>query len=299
VTFRHVFATIRGSGEGSSTYSPTNFIGFVGEQAALLSPLLFILLLFGFYRLIKNRQYIPQAVQWCGWTCLIILTGFCTLSLFKKMQGNWCAFAYPTGIVFLGWYAFEGLNWKKYWLQGGLVVGVVLSAFALSLPTIQLQGLWPKFATSYKINPFRHNVGWSALKEELAQAGYDPEDHFLFGDKYQTTSILSFYGPDQKRAYFLNLHGTRKNQFSFWPGMKQEQLGATGYFVATENAPQLDKNPDQWIDSYQRLLQDYFAEVWFLGMKPLYYSYGKPAKAALIFKCVDYNGKEPPETHLY
>ena len=61
----------------------------------------------------------------------------------------------------------------------------------------------------------------------------------------------------------------------------------------------MEKDPDKWISGYQHLLQDYFREVWFLGLKPIYHSYGKPMKAALIFKCIDYNGKEPPETRLY
>lgn len=78
--------------------------------------------------------------------------------------------------------------------------------------------------------------------------------------------------------------------------MAQEQLGKTGFFILTENDAQIEEKK---ISEYERLLQPYFKEVVFLGIKPLFFSYGVPVKKALVFKCVDYNGKEPPDVHLY
>lgn len=217
------------------------------------------------------------------------------MSIFKKMQGNWCDFAYPTAIIFLCWFAFEITKRGNIRIYVGSVLSFLLVLGAFSIPFLQSADI----SIPYNWNPFRHNVGWTNLSLALLDAGYDPKTEFLFGDKYQISSILSFYGEDQKRAYFLNLHGIRKNQFSFWPGMEKEQKGKTGYFVITENSPQLEKQQEHLVKYYTDKLKEYFSEVHYLGMKPLFESNHKVLKGALIFKCIDYNGKVPPETDLY
>jgi len=301
-TFRHVFSTIKG-GEakdvGTMELPHGNFWDFFGAQAALLSPILFGILLVAFGYLLRRRNRLSPPLFFCGGVCLLFLLAYSGMALFQKMQGNWASFIYSSGIVFLCWFACEemprGLRWVKWGL--GLSVGLIL--FAFSIPAIQSHAGQSWLSIPYKINPFRQNLGWSQLKEELALVGYHPEEHFLFGDKYQTSSILSFYGPSQKRAYFLNLHGLRHNQFSYWPGMAQEQIGKSGFFVLPENNPHLENGLEQRIAFYQKTLADYFQEVHFLGVKPLFISNGQLAKGALIFKCISYNGKEPAESSKY
>lgn len=293
-TFLHVLYTITGShGKevGTTPLPKGNFWDFVGAQAALLSPILFILLLCAWSVLIRSRRSIPEAVRFCGTVSLILLGSYSAVAIVKKMQGNWCVFAYPTAIVFLSWYACEHVRGKK-WLIAGVTLSAVLATLPFAIPFLQAQSI---VNIPYKINPFRHNVGWDRLHDELKNVGYDPEKHFLFGDKYQVSSILSFYGPGQKRAYFLNLQGSRKNQFSYWPSMADEQIGKTGFFVLTENRMDLDDK----IEAYQKDLEEYFSEVRLLGVRPLFYSYGRPVKEALLFRCVNYNGKEPPDPNLY
>lgn len=300
VTFRHVFATVTGRhSEITHVHSHGNFIEFLGAQFALLSPIIFILLLVSFAALIIRRKQLPPALVFCGGSCLMLLILYSVLSLFQKIQGNWVDFAYPTGIVFLCWVACERLKTGKIWIQIGVALSILLCLLVLSLPAIQSHSFFSQFPIPYKINPFRHNVGWDQLGRELATAGYNPKEDFLFGDKYQMSSLLSFYGPGQKRAYFLNLQGTRKNQFSFWPSMAQEVKGKTGFFVAVENVPHLIQNQAEQIATYQKLLETYFREVIFLGVKPLFFSYHKVAKGAFLFKCIDYNGQEAGDVEKY
>ena len=214
VTFRHVFSTlyIPQAAVGKTGIVNGNFMEFLGAQAILMSPILFVLLLMSFWIYCKEVRLLPPALNFCGALCFSILGAFLIISVFKKMQGNWCDFAYPTGIVFLCWFCCERVPRAYPWLKGGLLLSILLCLFAFSLPL--LQKTLP-LSTSFKINPFKHNLGWHQLKQELAAIGFNPETEFLFSDKYQTTSILSFYNPAQKKAYFFNLEGARKNQFSF------------------------------------------------------------------------------------
>lgn len=302
VTFRHVFSTVKGGhGKeiGVTQLLSGNFWEFLGGQAALLSPIFFVLLIFSFVFLVKHYRRISSPLIFCGASTLLLLILFVIASCFQKIQGNWSSFIYPAGIVFLCWVICEQILKSQVWLKLGLALSIILLIFVFSIPSVQSHSILSRYPIPYKINPFRHNVGWERLKEELNAIGYDPQQHFLFGDKYQMSSILSFYSPEQKRAYFLNLQGIRKNQFSFWPSMAQEQKGKTGFFVLAENSPHLERGLSDRISSYQKILEDYFQKVEFLGVKSLFESYGKMAKGALIYRCENYNGREPAEPELY
>lgn len=297
-TFRHVATTVVGD-SSTKTIFHGNILEFVGAQAMLLSPIFFGILIFGFWLLFRHRKAVPPPLIFCGASSALILIAFCFLSIFKKMQGNWCVYAYPSGIVFLSWYACERVYWGRAWLKTGLCLSIALSIFMLSIPYIQSQNILNSFKIPYGLNSFRHNLGWNNLTNALNESGYDPATDFLFADKYQMSSILSFYGPKQQRAYFLNLHGVRKNQFSFWPGMAEEQRGKTGFFVLSENQPHLFKTIFQDSKEYQAILENYFDKVQFIGTYPLFESYHSMAKGTLIFKCIGYNGQVPPESHSY
>lgn len=296
VTFRHVGATIENGATTASTMAAGNFFDFMGAQIALLSPIFFALLIFGLWILVRHAAAVPPPVAFCGWTSAIIIAGYALQAFFKKMQGNWCDFAYPGAIVFLSWAACDYAKSGQKWMARGTALALVLSFITFAIPTIQQRGI---ASLPYSMNPFRHNVGWHALSKKLKEVGYDPSQHFLFGDKYQMSSILSFYGEEQKRAYFLNLNQVRKNQFSFWPSMKEQQLGKTGYFVVTENVPTLKRHKDAIIASYAVKLSHYFETVEFLGLKPLFNCNSEMAKGAFIFRCTQYNGLEPADSGLY
>lgn len=302
VTFRHVWATIAGghAPKTANAASTGNFLEYIGAQALLVSPILFVLFLIGLWKLFfeKGIRQKPRGVVFCGLISLVVLGIASSMSLFMKIQGNWGIFAYPTAFVVIGWYASEMSAAAKKWLLGGIALSIILCGITFSIPYLQSNNV-SKITFPHKINPFRHNMGWEALQRELKAVGYNPQHDFLFGDKYQIASILSFYGEAQKRAYFLNISGTRKNQFSFWPGMEQEQQGQRGFFVVTENAPKLATEASEITNRYQKLLEPYFEQVRFLGMKPLFYANGEVAKGAFIFECVSYSGKVPLDPHLF
>ena len=266
VTLRHVGATLQ-----PTTKSGGNFLEFLGGQAALVSPVLFVLLIMALILAWKRKAPLP--IRFCALSCGFILVSALIWSLFQKVQANWILYAYPTGLVLLCWFAQERL---QKWLAAGLVVSIVLTLIVIQAP--------------YRWSPFRQCLGWNHLTRALQSTDYNPETDFLCAHTYQMASLLSFYGPAQKRAYFLNVEGRRYNQFSFWP---QIELGKTGYFVLENN------QVESFLDPFQEWLTPYFNQVIGLGLRPLYCEDNQPVRQVFIIQCVGYNGKPAPTPRSY
>jgi hypothetical protein len=279
-TFKHVSTIVQGGHEGAAGANP---LAFIGAQAAILSPLVFILLVIAWTALFKKRS----SEFFLGASSLAILAAFIMYAFFKKGQGNWCLFAYPAAFVYLA------TVWKrKIWLSFSLGVSVVLSGFVLAIPTIQSQSL--AHGLPWKMNPFRHNVGWAAFKK----IPFDPNKQFLMADKYQIVSELSFYNSLQADAYFFNILGTRKNQFSYWAGI-EKQKGKDGLFVVVETAPDLDQKLLAHTSFYQEALSPYFETLAAPEPIPLFSAYGHVVKKALIFHGKNYLGTAPKDPEKY
>ena len=208
------------------------------------------------------------------------------------MHPNWACFLYPPGFAVIAWYWAQSKG-RRVWLHIGTWLSVVMTLASLSVVWIQKESVVPQFPLPYRINPFRQSLGWEKLTPALQEAGYHPDKDFLLSDKYQLSSLLSFYGPEQKRAYFFNLGTSRKNQFSYWPQADQTEKGKTGYFVLVENREAKELG---WYElHYLERLTPYFEKVEYKGAYPLYSAYGKPVKHALIFRGENYNGALPEQ----
>lgn len=277
VTFRHVATQVAGGGKGG------NFLEFFASQALLFSPIFFFWLLVAFFKRLKRKE-ISKALLFSGWVTLLLLASYSALSFSQKIQANWCLFAYPTAAVFLSAFMSEKphprLTVAGFFLSLSLILG------ALMLPFLPLP---------FRLNPLRHNLGWKNCEQALIKLGYDPQKEWLLSDKYQTTSLLSFYSPHQKRAYFLNLQGTRKNQFSYWP---QLEKGSSGFFVVIESDPYLETF-EKALPSLEKSLQPYFESVSYRGSEPLFFVKGQAVKKAFFFECHHYTGLTPEESHRF
>ncbi|MCC5832374.1 MAG: glycosyltransferase family 39 protein [Chlamydiales bacterium] len=266
-TFKHVGGAL-GEGKGG------NFFDFLGAQIGLLSPIYFALLIAAFAALRKESN---RALFFCGAFPFAVLI-YLVAALFTKMQPNWAAYLYPPGMALIAWAAYPR---HRAWLHAGTWLSIVMIGVAFFFP-------W---------YTFRQAVGWDRLAPALKEAGYDPRTAFLMGDKYQTASILSFYSPSQKRAYFFNISNTRKNQFSYWPQIQEREVGNTGYFVVLEKT---HERALPWYEShYLKELGPYFEKVSYVGAYPLYERGGEPVKYALIFKCEGYLGEAPADPEAY
>lgn len=285
-TFKHVSATL----QGGHNESQGNFFSFIGAQVVLLSPFLFSLLLFSYLAIFQNLKQQSYALLFCFALSIGNLLFFSLISFFQKMQGNWILFTYPTSFILISFYAFEWQKKAKKWVFWGLSINIIFIFFLF---------MWPGFSKNYRKSPFKHNLAWPELAEALEEKGYDSRYHYLISDKYQTTSSLSFYSKGQKRAYFLNLEGHRKNQFSYWPSFQTEERGKKGYFVWVENAPFFIQKAKEKKQFYAKTLPNYFQSVHYLGLVPLLEREGEILKGALIFECQNCQLVWPTEVEKY
>jgi Dolichyl-phosphate-mannose-protein mannosyltransferase len=283
VTFRHVAATV----QGGSGHIGGNLWSFIGSQILLVSPLLFGLLIFALIKGWKQRTQLNKGLLFCSYVTILGLFLMVSLSTRQKIQGNWSVFVYPTAWIIVVW----AVSQARRWLQAGIACSIILMGIVLSSPKTAI--------LPYAKSSFKHNLGWHALPKVLDALGYDPTKHFLVSDKYQTTSELGFYSLGQQRAYFLNLHGIRNNQFSYWPNLQEEQKGKAGYFIWIENSPHWQKERESRLNFYAQTLPSYFKKVEFLGFIPLIQEGSQITKAMMIFYCQDCLENQPKNSALY
>ncbi len=287
-TFRHVGSILVGGNEVPGI-SKSNFLEFIGAQAALFSPLLFFFFWLAIYRILKNRKISLQTYFLFLLTMTLLVP--IGMSLFEKMQGNWAIFIFPSAVL-LTVADMISLD-RRGWLITSLTISAILTAGILALPAIQERAIG-NIEIPFKSNPFKSTLGWRGLTKALEHVGYNPSQETLIAESYQMTSLLSFYSPGQKRAYFVNLSGRRHNQFDYWPQLENDPR-KEGLFVVAQD-PNLQKdNKLEFREKIQSKLESRFKSVTFLGDTPLFEAYGKVVRIALLFRV---NGYQPTQDHV-
>lgn len=280
----HEFATflhVKGNIFSSTGKKNGNFFDFFFSQIALFSPIPFFFLCF--IRKIKKEEKILLPFLFC-----FLFAVF--LACFKKMQPNWAFFALVPLFLLAGKGGDFFRNARRI-MVFSCVTSSLMILLSLAILPMQEKGL----PLSFRYNAFRQNAGNKKLGAMLNQAGYS-SGHFLFSDKYQNAALLSFYGPEKKRAYVFPLSKTRKSQFSFWPQMEREK-GASGYFLVLEN--QSAKNLSWYETHYLEKLSPYFSKVELKKIEALFSIKEEGVRYALLFYCEEYLGGSPLQEQLY
>ncbi len=231
VGFRHVGALAgMADQEPQALLKPLQFLEYIGVQAGLITPWwLWFMLLGGCLalRLLWKGRKEQQAGepetggQPADRTLLwLLVAGFWPMWLYfllwsfkaDKLYPNWPAVCYAAGFClaglgFMRWREKASPGWKKAWPLVGLAIFLLL----------HLQNWLP---VPDAVNPALRLKGWSDLGrklEEVRQTEFsDPDKVFFFAKSYAITAALSFYGPEQKRAYCADF-GRRMSQYDLWP----------------------------------------------------------------------------------
>ena len=310
-TFRHVAMTLFGT--HTSAAHPNFFLFLIASIFlvtpgffALALPSLGILSLGGFFHgNTKNREtnFVlsdekPKTqvsnkndeLQTLTIACAILWGGCLFMSCFKKAQVNWAVAGQTLFFPLLGVGLYLHRSWQKLPYIAALLTSVLLQGFVLATPFFASKFLF--------LSPFKQGLGLEEMQNGLSLSGYNPECDFLFSSRYQTTSLLWFYGKGQKRTYFFNIEGVRHNQYMYWPGMRDECTAKNGYYVILARSN--EKNHlSEVIEKAKRKLKPYFLRVDEHTVYPLKSIDQTVVYYMIIVKAILYNGSQPNESLKY
>lgn len=298
VTFRHVSTQLFGVGTGSSIsfWSSINFkrpfeLFFI--QMILFSPLVSLKLMQSVKTIWRKPLFeMSDRLRWHMCLALGILA-FTVLGSFRvKFQANWSLVAFPSFFCLL---ALNDQSYSKKWARAHLFFHASLFVSLLFISAAQANQ-W-SFAEKFpkEMNLFKSVEGWSTLSSKLPQTTWDENKGFWIGDKYQTCSLLSFYGPSLN-VYWFNIHGARKNQFSLW-SIDAQFLGGPARFISVEAGTEKEMNAMAKV-CIERL-KPYFTSVSSVKIIPLWVYRGQVQRSALIIDLEGYKGGRPQDPDKY
>ncbi len=214
VTFRHVL--YQGAVRETSSLTWKYLPDFVGAQAALVSPLLFLLLLAACWRGWRGLPPWVARQRYLLWMCLPTLLVFAALALHSRVYGNWPAPAYLSALVLVAALYGPGpdssVGARRLWRW------TVAIAWFMTLPVLG-QLLYPLLPLPARYDrTARESRGWDELGRtvhERRQTMARPGETFIFGLRYQFASELAFHVPGRPETVSIN-RWTRPNVYDFW-----------------------------------------------------------------------------------
>jgi len=228
-TFRHVL--YQGGLENRSFFT-LRFIGdFLGSQALLLSPLVFIMICRAWLGCGKTILPNPLDVRFLRYLSATTFCVFLLLSLHVRIYGNWPAPAYLTALVLIAALYSPARSTgrsrgTRFWNAS------VLLAYLITVPLL-VHLVYPVLPLPARLDRIaRETTGWDQLGQTVkqAQAGMPrPDQTFLFGLRYQYASELAFYTPGQPETVSIN-RWARPNVYDYWTD-EQKLIGMDGVGV--------------------------------------------------------------------
>jgi 4-amino-4-deoxy-L-arabinose transferase-like glycosyltransferase len=185
---------------------------FFGGQAALASPILFIMM--GIVVARAFRATAPSVCFVLGVVALLSFGFFVYSGVRQRVEPNWPAPAYIPAIVLLSIASWTPRGEK--WLRGGLGLAAVMSFL------IYVQALIPILPLKPSKDPIARAFGWTevaAAADSTANVVRAETNRrtWLGGDRYQEASEIALHVRGHPTTFATNLAG-RVNQFDLWPG---------------------------------------------------------------------------------
>ncbi len=205
-----------------------SFVSFVGSQAGLLSPLLFILCLVSIFVVgYKGFRQKRSELLLLFWSTVLPLIFFLFLSLQAKCEGNWPAPAYITGFIAMAYVIQQGL--QKYrdrgYIKCTIFIGAGLSILFTTL--IVIHSFRPILPIPSNKDTTNRLYGWKKLGTEVTYLLSEMNNRpFLLAENYHIGSELKFYGPHNYEVYSVN----GKKRYHYWKDLEM-LIGRDALFV--------------------------------------------------------------------
>jgi 4-amino-4-deoxy-L-arabinose transferase-like glycosyltransferase len=230
--WRHGFPTSqfllhRGALDERARIRPLEVLSFLGQQAGVISPLLFFGLLVA---LCWPRLAQTPKVE-TGYVISLFLPLFLLylfLSFQKASQANWPAAAYVGGLILVAakWTRALDVRPKLRWL---VIAGVSLAVLETSVlhetSWLHLPG---------HLDPLDRARGSRDLAAQTGEIQRRTGARFVIANKYMTAALLSFYLPDQP-VTFMPVSSPPFNQIVLWPTYRLKHPADDAIFITDVN----------------------------------------------------------------
>lgn len=186
---------------------------FWGGQAALASPILFVIMGIAVVKAARRRSAQDDRTFVLAVVALVAFGFFVYSALRQRVEPNWPSPAYIPAIVLLATTHREHVG--RRWVHAGILVAAAMSAI------IYLQAIVPILPIPPRKDPIARAFGWrdlAAAADLAAGSAHIETDRptWLGGDRYQEASEMAFHAPSHPTTFATNLSG-RVNQYDLWP----------------------------------------------------------------------------------
>ena len=205
----------RGHLDGPFTLEFTTFLNFLGLQAVVISPLLFLALLITAGVVLFRRFSKKSTEQNEGELLLFVLflsvfLFYAVLAWHLKEEPNWPAVSYLTLVIILA------SHWRKMLVKGTGTQPFIIVAFGFAwLQTLVMHDT-ALLHLPQRMDPMGRVVGWTEIAAHLNDLRAEQHADILIADAYKEASVFSFHLPDKAFIYTLK-NVAPSNQFDFWP----------------------------------------------------------------------------------
>jgi 4-amino-4-deoxy-L-arabinose transferase-like glycosyltransferase len=278
----------------------TTFTWFFGPQAGILSPITFLLILYGLWQggkqgiFHRNDRYL-----FLFWHAIPLFGFFLVLSLFSVCYINWAAPAYFTAFILA-----VAVVWKGHWrnkvkrrvLASAFIVGAIISLSIYTLDivrtaTVAAINLWANISGISVSGaniipasrfPTSRLKGWRELGAEVTTILNElgRKNIFIISYKRDYVSELAFYVKDHPTVYTLNLTANIQSQYDLWKGI-EKKIGFNALYITKLGFPM----PESFARTFGRVEEIKKVQI---------YTGNEFIQGYSIFYCQDFRGLKGP-----
>ena len=288
VTLRHTMG--QAHVERGPILSPASAIEFLGSQIGLLTPFIFLVVVYGIIKTgIIGFKHGRRDHMLLFFTSAPVFLFFVIKSLQAEVEANWAAPAYFAAFISIGIYGgiYERFHDKK-WFKAGFAITLFIGFLATVIThfpgLLKLVGVRDLEAKA----PINRIIAWEELGLKVGgiySNMTEKKGTFIFSDTYQMTSELAFYVPGNPVAYNINLGNRRMNQYDIWEGF-DSLTGKDAVYVKGGEA------------ELETILEDAFEAC---VKEPVFIAYRGDliVRKASIFRCYNFKGITAKEIHRF
>jgi 4-amino-4-deoxy-L-arabinose transferase-like glycosyltransferase len=221
------FLVHRGALDERMRVRPLEVLSFLGQQAGVISPILFL----GLLAAVCWPRFAPTPRVQTGYLLALFLPLFLVylvLSFQKASQANWAAASYVSGLILVGakWCEADRIYpWARWVILTGLTIALLETALLHETSWLHLPG---------RLDPIDRARGSRDLAAQVSALQASSGAPVVIASKYMTAALLSFYLPGQPDT-FMPVSSPPFNQLVLWPTYREKHPLDNAIYISDSN----------------------------------------------------------------